>query len=102
MEKLNTPKIEYGKNHQDNNEIPLTDTCTQKDYQEVLSRSEKIIDLVDKLDGMKKIKEEEYDPLFEIECITKHSINRHGTPMLNIYWECGGSSWENTICDQSR
>ena len=51
--------------------------------------------LVDRLDGMKTLEEDKYDPLFEIECITKYSINRHGTPMLNITWDsCVSSSWE--------
>ena len=50
-------------------EISLYDTCIQKDYQEVLSGSEKFIDLVDKLDGMKTLEEDMYYPLFEIECI---------------------------------
>ena len=69
MEKLNTKKIKYGKNHKDKMEIPLYDTCSQEDYQEVLSGSEKFRDLVDKLDGMKTLEEDTYDPLFEIKCI---------------------------------
>lgn len=95
MVKLNTQKIEYGKNHKDKKEIPLSDTCSKSDYQEVIYGSEKFRDLVDKLDDMETLEEKEYDTLFEIECITKHSINRHGTPMLNITWASdGSSSWE--------
>ena len=66
MSKLNTQKIEYGANHEDKKEIPLDNTCSQEEYHEVLSGSEKFRDLVDILDGMKTLKEEEYDPLFEI------------------------------------
>ena len=42
---------------------------------------------------MRTLEEEEYDPLFEIECIKQHSINRHEVPILHISWACGGSSW---------
>ena len=39
MEKLNTKKIKYEKNHKDKKEIPLYVTCSQEDYQEVISVS---------------------------------------------------------------
>ena len=43
---------------------------------------------------MQTLEEEEYDPLFEIECIEGHAINKEGMPMLNITWASDGStSW---------
>ena len=39
MEKIDTHNIAYGKNHNDTKEVPLTDTCSQREYQEVLSGS---------------------------------------------------------------
>ena len=41
MAKLNTQKIEYGANHKDKKEVPLDDTCSPEEYQEVLSGSKK-------------------------------------------------------------
>ena len=41
---------------------------------------------------MRKLEEEEYVSLFEIESIKQHSIKRCGIPMLHISWECRGSS----------
>ena len=41
---------------------------------------------------MQTLEEEEYDPLFEIECIEGHTINKEGIPMLNITWTSDGSS----------
>ena len=64
MEKIDTHNISYGKNYNDTKTVPLTDTCSQREYHEVLHGSEKFKDLVDKLDGMRTLEEEEYDPLF--------------------------------------